>query len=1420
MGRLFGVLLNQTGHDFSGYKGSTVRRRVERRMAAQRTPSLGEYVELLEERPSEVEALLGDLLIGVTQFFRDPEVFETLGAKVFPGLLEGKAAGESVRVWVPGCSTGEEAYSLAILLQEHLDRTGARLRLQVFATDIDRRAIHQARTGVYPAKIAEDIAPGRLAKFFEYREASDSYRICNLIRENLVFSEQDVLKDPPFSRLDFISCRNLLIYLGPELQSRMMSLFHFALKPEGVLFLGQSETVGRGLGLFSVLDRSCKLYRPKQTNTRLRPAPRGTAMTSPVPSSGSGAPGPTSVEPKSRMRELAERTLLQHHGPVGILVTEAGDITYLHGRSGLYLEPAPGEACASNVLGMAREGLKEELAIALHKAAKFKQVVHRQQLRIKTNGEFTLANLSVRPVPVEPDLATEPALFLITLDPVLTAEGTLAHAPHLSGKEEGEGADTSIARLREELRLKEDYLQSANEELETANEELKSSIEELQSVNEELNSANEELTIVNGELSTKVLDLSQANNDASNLLAGTGAGTIFLDQQGLIRRYTPEATRLFHLIPADMGRPLGHVVPKFAGYPDLEQDVLKVLETQATTSVQVKTRGEAWYLLRILPYRTLEGVREGAVISIVDISEIRHTQDELRRSERQFSDMVLNSPGVVYQFFARRDGTVGFHYVSPKAEEIFGLSRDVNSSDWDLAARVHPDDRDAFLASIAQAIAEAAPWNFEGRLVTPKGTLWFQALSRPTVLPQEIVFNGIMVDITERKTLEAHAQNEREALEVLAKGGPLPEVLASLVKVFERALPGVTGSVLLLDAAGRSLHHGASPNLPPEFSQAIDGAEIGPSAGSCGTSAFMGAPVLVADLAQDPRWSEHKHLALAHGLRSCWSVPIFGVPGQVLGTLAFYFRSPREAQPLDREFIERGAYLASLAIQRHRAEESLRESEGRFQLAMEAVSDGVWDRNLETGQRFFNSTYARMVGYEPEEFAQRASRWIELVHPEDRERLLALNEACVEGVLDTFSMEYRFITRDGAVKWVLGRGRAARRDAKGRALRMIGTNVDITSQRTAEAERAKLQAHLMKAQKMDSLGSLAGGVAHDLNNVLGAILALASANLEAQPAESPVHQAFSTISQAATRGGKVIKSLLSFARQSPAEERELDLNEVLREEARMLERTTLAKVRVEMELACDLGAIRGDASALTHAFMNLCINAVDAMPENGTLTLRTFNVDPDWIEVQVEDTGTGMTREVLEKALDPFFTTKGVGKGTGLGLSIVYRTVEAHRGRMEIQSEPGKGTRVSIRFPSCGGGLRAHERSEAPAGEVRRQVLEVLVVDDDELMQSGLRTLLGMMGHKATVACRGEEALGMLAAGFRPDAIILDINMPGLGGEGTLPAMRALDPAVPILLATGRVDQAAMDLANRQPHVALLPKPFTMEELRRHLETL
>ena len=656
--KIYILLRAQTGQDFSQYKPSTIHRRIERRMAVHQVDTIESYVKYLQQTPTEVEALFRDLLIGVTNFFRDPEAFQVLEEQVIPKLFEGKPASAVIRVWSPGCSTGEEAYSLAILLVERMEALKQSYTVQVFATDIDRQAIATARTGLYPASIAADLTPERLARFFTAEPNGSSYRIHKGIRDLLIFSEQNVIKDPPFSRLELISCRNLLIYLGGELQNKLIPRFHYALNPGGRLFLGTSETVGEFGQLFVALDRKAKLYQRREEMHAVLRDPPGRFVPPMAAKDATLRQGaPKSAFPvKPSLRELTEQTLLQD-APVGALVNGHGDILYLRGRTGMFLELAPGETGNSNILKMAREGLRRELATALHKAAVTRESVFCPGLRVKTNGHFTTVDLTIRPVSPGPATTTETPLYLVILQqvparPEVGDQRSEVGSRKSEGKEgDATGAATPDARaqidaLKQELRVKEEYIQSTTEELETSTEELKSSNEEMQSVNEELQSTNEELetskeelqsvneelATVNAELQTKVADLSRSNNDMNNLLAGTGIGTVYVDHRLLILRFTPAASAIINLIHSDVGRPVGHIVSNLVGYDGLVADVQSVLATLMTKQVNVQTKEGKGYSMRIQPYRTLDNVIEGAVITFVDITEMERTRKALHKA--------------------------------------------------------------------------------------------------------------------------------------------------------------------------------------------------------------------------------------------------------------------------------------------------------------------------------------------------------------------------------------------------------------------------------------------------------------------------------------------------------------------------------------------------------------------------------------------------------------------------------------------------------------------------------------------------------------------------------------------------------------------------------------------------------------------
>ena len=555
-------------------------------------------------------------------------------------------------MWVPGCSTGEEAYSIAILLLEAVAEVKRVVRVQIFATDIDVEAIERARSGKYPDSISVDVSPERLERYFVASEGG--YQITASVRDTLVFAKQDVTRDPPFSKVDLISCRNLLIYLDGELQKRLLPVFHYALRPGGYIFLGSSETLGEVHTAFATVDKKWKLFRrDKGSSDRLpidvsmMPAPRGASPGSTTRGGGTAARAP------ERLRDVAERALLERHSPAAVVINSEGDALYIHGRTGKYLEPASGEA-SSNLIKMAREGVRFELASGVRKVLAGGEPVRYEGLRVKSGGSVTTVNMTIEPLS-RPEEAK--GLLLVLFEEAASRSVASDVAPLVSADE----AEQRIADLDRELSAKEEFLRTTVEELETSNEELKSTNEELQSSNEELQSTveeletskeelqslNEELVTVNTELQQKVEQLSQVNNDMNNLLAGTGIGTLFVDHQLRIQRFTPAITDIIKLIRSDVGRPLSDIAVRLKGNPDLVGMVEDVLSTLASKEAEVEVLDGRPYVMRVQPYRTLNNVIEGAVITFVDVSAQRDLRRELERYARVAEDAREYAQSVV-----------------------------------------------------------------------------------------------------------------------------------------------------------------------------------------------------------------------------------------------------------------------------------------------------------------------------------------------------------------------------------------------------------------------------------------------------------------------------------------------------------------------------------------------------------------------------------------------------------------------------------------------------------------------------------------------------------------------------------------------------------------------------------------------------
>lgn len=616
-----------TGQDFTCYKRSTVVRRIQRRMNVHHIENPEDYVQYVRQNPRELDALLQELLISVTQFFRDGPTFDALAEKAVPEILASRPEGQPIRVWIPGCATGEEAYSIAILLHEQMASLDRPHPVQIFATDLDERAVETARTGVYPEGIAADVSSERLKRYFT-REGSQ-YRIHKSIRDMIVFAVQNVISNPPFTRMDLIVCRNVLIYLDGSAQQRVLPLFHYALKPGGFLFLGTSETLGDMARLFEVVDAKSKILRRRNVPGEALTAGWGRHLEPGERPAPHPAGSPTSSQFLSRS---IERYLLEGFAPCAAVVNEQGAVMYLHGPWGRYLQPEQGQP-RNDILEMAREGLKAALAGAMRQARQRKREVVRPRVRVRTNGERAMVTLTVRPLTTPESLR---GLLLVTIDREGAAHKGEAQPP---AEPPAEGQPHEREDVERELRYVRENLRSTIEELETSNEELKSSNEELQSTNEELQSANEELetsreemqslneelNTVNSELQSKVDALAHANDDMSNLLNSMQVATVFLDSDLRVKRYTEQARDVIRLIASDIGRPLSDLTSNLE-YPELIEDCERVLATLIPREKEARDDKARRHLVRLVPYRTAANVIDGVVMTIVDVDRVKMSQ--------------------------------------------------------------------------------------------------------------------------------------------------------------------------------------------------------------------------------------------------------------------------------------------------------------------------------------------------------------------------------------------------------------------------------------------------------------------------------------------------------------------------------------------------------------------------------------------------------------------------------------------------------------------------------------------------------------------------------------------------------------------------------------------------------------------------
>ncbi len=990
--KICAILRARTGHDFSHYKKNTLIRRIQRRMQVRQVSDVPAYIGVMRNTDDEANQLFRDLLINVTQFFRDVEAFEALERDVIPKIVDGRGKDDQIRVWVPGCSTGEEAYSLAMLIDERLRDVNPRPRVQIFASDIDEEALEIARVGRYSEAISKDISKDRLGRYFG--PCDDDYRIIKDLRDMCIFSMHSVIKDPPFSKLDLISCRNLLIYLGSELQAKLLPIFHYALKSEGYLFLGPSENITQYGRLFSVVDSANRIFVRRDVPTASLEFP----LSGPADFQVEGARQSQRREPDGRKGEpsverVAERLILDFYGPPYAVVNEKGDIAHVSTRTGKYLE-LPSGTPVVNVIDMARPGLRNDVRIALRQSVREHRRIIQRSLEFGVNGGHQIIDLVVHPLGQTDHFAVIFQDVGSTRIDSGTEESRTSESPI--------SEDTRVQDLETELQLAKERLRTTIEELETSNEELKSSNEEMMSMNEELQSANEELETskeelqsineeletVNSELRSKLDELAHANSDLQNLFDSTQIASIFLNNELCIKNFTPATKQIFRLIDSDRGRPLSDLAARFP-LERLDNEVAGVIRTREPVEREVSYGGEAGshFLMRILPYRTVGNVIDGVVLTFVDVTRLKRAETQVARLNAILRDRIGDLEAlldVVPVGIAIAD--------SPEIRELRLNRRARQLMGIDTAA---PTVGEAPQCQYFHGSQELAPEELPLQRAAASGSPVSDAelvLQRSDGTRLDIVANAMPLfhadgstrgailafddysairEAQRRSDRQARQQAEVARLGTLALAGmPSEELGTECVRTLCDVLGVDRCAVFRQDDDALVLESGYGWPDSDIGHTSIDFSQRSPTS----LTIASGQPVSYSDLRVDDRFVPAGLLA-SLGILSGASVPIAGADHSPYGALNAWSTLPRTFAPEEIDFVSSIANILATALRRQRDGRRLADSEARYRAVMKGIRDAALVFALEDGKilgsvQETNAAARTLLGYGDEEFAR------------------------------------------------------------------------------------------------------------------------------------------------------------------------------------------------------------------------------------------------------------------------------------------------------------------------------------------------------------------------------------------------------------------------------------------------------------------